>query len=79
MTAPSPRELEGERERLYAQLAAVGDFRRRSVEGIKKTELDTALGYFENNAPRMPCHWFRGPRPVHRLRSSRIRLQSSDR
>ena len=29
------------------------------VEGIKKTELDTALGYFENNAPRMPCHWFR--------------------
>jgi hypothetical protein len=29
------------------------------LEGIKKTELDTALGYFENNAPRMRYHWFR--------------------
>ena len=27
--------------------------------GTKKTELDTALGYFENNAPRMRYHWFR--------------------
>jgi hypothetical protein len=27
--------------------------------GIKKDELDTALGYFENNAPRMRYHWFR--------------------
>ena len=29
------------------------------LEGIKKTELATALGYFENNAPRMRYHWFR--------------------
>ncbi|MGH3285396.1 MAG: ISKra4 family transposase [Streptosporangiaceae bacterium] len=29
------------------------------VEGIKKTEMDTALGYFENNAPRMRYRWFR--------------------
>jgi hypothetical protein len=27
--------------------------------GVQKEELDTALGYFENNAPRMRCHWFR--------------------
>jgi len=27
--------------------------------GTKKAELDTALGYFENNAPRMRYHWFR--------------------
>ena len=31
MTDPSLPELEAERERLYAQLAAVGDFRRGSV------------------------------------------------
>ena len=29
------------------------------LDGIKKDELDTALGYFENNAPRMRYHWFR--------------------
>ena len=29
------------------------------LEGTKKDELDTALGYFENNAPRMRYHWFR--------------------
>jgi hypothetical protein len=29
------------------------------LEGIKKDELDTALGYFENNAPRMRYRWFR--------------------
>jgi hypothetical protein len=29
------------------------------LDGIKKAELDTALGYFENNAPRMRYHWFR--------------------
>ena len=29
------------------------------LEGTKKDELDTALGYFENNAPRMRCKWFR--------------------
>jgi hypothetical protein len=27
--------------------------------GLKKDELDTALGYFEHNAPRMRYHWFR--------------------
>ena len=27
--------------------------------GIKKDELDTALGYFENNAPRMRYKWLR--------------------
>ena len=31
MTEPSPRELEAERDRLYAQLAVVGNFRRGSV------------------------------------------------
>lgn len=31
MTEPSIAELEAERDRLYAQLAAVGDFRRGSV------------------------------------------------
>ena len=31
MTEPSLVELEAERDRLYAQLAAVGDFRRGSV------------------------------------------------
>lgn len=29
------------------------------LEGIKKDQLDTALGYFQNNAPRMRYHWFR--------------------
>jgi hypothetical protein len=29
------------------------------LTGMKKDELDTALGYFENNAPRMRYHWFR--------------------
>jgi hypothetical protein len=29
------------------------------LEGVKKDELETALGYFENNAPRMRYHWFR--------------------
>jgi hypothetical protein len=29
------------------------------LAGVKKDELDTALGYFENNAPRMPYKWFR--------------------
>ena len=27
--------------------------------GVRKDELDTALGYFENNAPRMRYKWFR--------------------
>ncbi|HEY5355220.1 MAG TPA: ISKra4 family transposase [Streptosporangiaceae bacterium] len=29
------------------------------LAGVKKDEMDTALGYFENNAPRMRYHWFR--------------------
>jgi hypothetical protein len=29
------------------------------LAGLKKDELDTALGYFENNAPRMRYKWFR--------------------
>ena len=29
------------------------------LDGVKKDELDTALGYFENNAPRMRYRWFR--------------------
>ena len=33
MTEPSLPELEAERDRLYAQLSAVGDFRRGSVSG----------------------------------------------
>ena len=28
------------------------------LEGVKKDELDTALGYFENDAARMRYHWF---------------------
>jgi len=33
--------------------------REYPLTGVKKDELDTALGYFENNAPRMRYHWFR--------------------
>src|ERR1700734_3750292 len=29
------------------------------LQGIKKDEIGTALGYFEANAPRMRYHWFR--------------------
>ena len=29
------------------------------LTGVKKDELDTALGYFEHNAPRMRYRWFR--------------------
>jgi hypothetical protein len=29
------------------------------LQGTKKDEIETALGYFENNAPRMRYHWFR--------------------
>ena len=42
---------------------SAGGARRRGclfpLEGIKKDQLDTALGYFENNAPRMRYRWFR--------------------
>jgi hypothetical protein len=33
--------------------------RQYPFEGVKKDEVDTALGYFENNATRMRYHWFR--------------------
>ena len=33
--------------------------REYPLVGVKKDQLDTALGYFENNAPRMRYHWFR--------------------
>jgi hypothetical protein len=33
--------------------------RQYPLEGVKKDEIDTALGYFQNNAPRMRYHWFR--------------------
>ena len=33
--------------------------RQYPLTGVKKDEIDTALGYFENNAPRMRYHWFR--------------------
>ena len=33
--------------------------RHYALEGVKKDEIDTALGYFEKNAPRMRYHWFR--------------------
>ena len=33
--------------------------REYPLAGVKKDELDTALGYFRNNAPRMRYHWFR--------------------
>jgi hypothetical protein len=29
------------------------------LQGVRKDELDTALGYFQNNAPRMRYTWFR--------------------
>ena len=33
--------------------------RQYPLEGVKKDEIDTAPGHFENNAPRMRYHWFR--------------------
>jgi hypothetical protein len=33
--------------------------RKYPLVGVKKDEIGTALGYFENNAPRMRYHWFR--------------------
>ena len=37
----------------------IGATRQYPLEGMKKDEIDTALGYFENNAPRMRYHWYR--------------------
>lgn len=33
--------------------------REYPLVGIKKDQIDTALGYFENNPHRMRYHWFR--------------------
>ena len=33
--------------------------RKYPLTGVKKDEIGTALGYFENNAPRVRYHWFR--------------------
>lgn len=33
--------------------------RQYPLEGVKKDEIDTVLGYFGTNAPRMRHHWFR--------------------
>ena len=56
MTGPSLPELEAERERLYAQLSAVGDFRRGSV-----TENYRKCGK-PNCACAQPDHPGHGPR-----------------
>jgi hypothetical protein len=56
MTRPSLPELEAERERLYAQLSAVGDFRRGSV-----TENYRKCGK-PNCACAQPDHPGHGPR-----------------
>ncbi len=56
MTGPSLPELEAERDRLYAQLAAVGDFRRGSVsENYRKCGKS-------NCACAQPGHPGHGPR-----------------
>src|ERR1700722_8468237 len=56
MTEPSLPELEAERERLYAQLSAVGDFRRGSVsENYRKGGKPTC-------ACAQPDHPGHGPR-----------------
>ena len=56
MTEPSLRELEAERDRLFAQLAAVGDFRRGSVsENYRKCGKP-------NCACAQPGHPGHGPR-----------------
>ena len=56
MSRPSLPELEAERERLYAQLAAVGDFRRGSVsENYRKCGKP-------NCACAQPDHPGHGPR-----------------
>ena len=43
------------RHRRHLQAAV----RNYPLEGVKKDEVDTALGYFLNNAPRMRYRWFR--------------------
>ena len=44
----------------YGDIAGIcAAARAYHLTGVKKDELDTALGYFENNAPRMRYKWFR--------------------
>ena len=44
----------------YGDIAGICNAARvYPLVGVKKNELDTALGYFENNAPRMRYKWFR--------------------
>ena len=44
----------------YGDIDGICDAARACrLTGVKKDELDTALGYFEHNAPRMRYHWFR--------------------
>ncbi len=47
--------------------------RKYPLEGVKKDELDKALGYFENNAPRMRYQWFRSRGLFVRVRRRRGR------
>ena len=41
------------------QVSACPLRKRRGSGFTKKDEIDTAVGYFENDAPRMRYHWFR--------------------
>lgn len=44
----------------YGNIGGIGAaVRAYPLEGVKKDELGTALGYFENNAHRMCRKWFR--------------------
>ncbi|MGH3282838.1 MAG: ISKra4-like element ISDesp4 family transposase, partial [Trebonia sp.] len=44
----------------YGDIDGICDAARAyRLTGVKKDQLDTALGYFEHNAPRMRYHWFR--------------------
>ncbi len=44
----------------YGDIDGICDAARAyPLAGVKKDEVDKALGYFENNAPRMRCKWFR--------------------
>ena len=53
MTEPSLPELEAERDRLYAQLSPVGDFRRGSVsESYRKSNCACAQPDHPGDGPR---------------------------
>ena len=60
------RQLAAEVDKVRAELPGYGDIggicraaRAYPLEGVEKEELHTALGYYENNAPRMRYRWFR--------------------